>query len=297
MSNDTRPCPNVIIQGDVSAYLKGLEDDCVDLVIADPGYGMGKADWDRRPEFGQWVEETLRVLKPTGTAYIFGLPEAVASYWDSFPAPKRLLTWHVTNRVSPKCKTWQPTQESIVMLTKGEPYFDRDAVREPYGAAYERIKGRPRPQTPSRFGSQPTLYSDASGALPRDVLRGPGLSGKVGARESLGHPCQKPLWLLERLIKASCPPDSLCLDLFSGVATTSAAAHRLGRQWVAVEKDPRWCQVALERLQKEGAAATTVSSLSSLASTEMPDWAAAMQSQLAALQAAVEGLQAQNVSS
>lgn len=280
--------PGRVSQGDVRQVLASWPNNCADLIIADPAYGLGKADWDIRPDYGQWLLDALRVLKTTGTAYIFGLPEVIAAHWTSFPAPKRLLTWAVSNRVSPACKTWQPTQEAIVMLTKDRPFFDREAVREPFTADYARHKGKTRPATPGRFGSRATSYSSAAGALPRDVLRGPGLSGRVGARESLGHPCQKPLWLMERLIRASAPPDGLVLDLFAGAATASLAAHRLCRHWIAVERDPHWCQVALERLRREGAQASL--SVFQDPSQELRAWKVSIEKELAGLKEVVAQL-------
>lgn len=244
-----------LVHGDVQRTLASLPTEQVDLIIADPPYGLSKADWDAKPDYGRWIEEALRVLKKSGTLYVFGPPEVIAAHWNSFPAPKRILTWAISNRVSPACWTWQPTSESIVMLWRQRPLFNRDAVREPYQEAAQRLRGKPRAATPSRFGKRATRYSDAPGALPRDVLRGPALSGRAGARERLGHLAQKPEWLLERLIKASSPPGGVILDLFAGTATASVAAHRLGRIWIAVEKDPRWCSVAMDRLKKAGAQA------------------------------------------
>lgn len=275
-----------LVQGDVQRTLASLPAEQVDLIIADPPYGLSKADWDTKPDYGRWVEEALRVLKPTGTLYLFGPPEIIAAHWHSFPAPKRILTWFVSNRVTPACRTWQPTSESIAMLWHEQPYFDRDAIREPYQEAAERLRGKPRASTPSRFGKRATRYSDALGALPRDVLRGPGLSGKVGARESLKHPTQKPVWLMERLIRASSPPGGLVLDLFAGVATTSVAAHRLGRKWLAVEKDPHWCSAALERLMKEGAQAT----LATEATAEPSTWRRKMEEEMLCLKETVARL-------
>jgi DNA modification methylase len=53
--------------------------------------------------------------------------------------------------------------------------------------------------------------------------------------ERLGYPTQKPVGLLERIIKSSCPPDGVVLDPFCGCGTTIAAAQRLGRQWVGID--------------------------------------------------------------
>jgi site-specific DNA-methyltransferase (adenine-specific) len=285
---------SAIIRGDVHQTLWTLPTDFADLICADPGYGLGtKGDWDLEPQYdGAWIREALRVLKPDGSLYIFGRPEIIAAHWPAFPGPKRLLTWAVSNRVSPRCRTWQPTTESIVLITKGQnPYFDRDAVREPYGPDFERHRGRRRPATPGRFGNQASTYSDAAGALPRDVIRGPGLSGKVGARESLGHPCQKPLWLLERLIKASCPPGGLVLDLYAGTSTASLAAHKLGRGWIAVESDARWCEVSATRLRAAGAEdATIVVPPSPSDLWDLAAWKAQAQQELVQLREAVAKL-------
>lgn len=251
---------NCVVHDDVNRLLRALADAVVDLVIADPAYGMSKAEWDVTPDYdSSWIMECLRLLRPKGTLYIFGRPEVVAAHWDAFPSPKRLIFWQVSNRVVPSAKTWQPTTEAIVMCWRGRsPYFDANSVREPYGPDFERHRGRRRPPTPGRFGNRASRYGDADGAFPRDVLRGPGLSGQIGARESLGHPAQKPLWLLERLVKASCPPGGLVLDLYAGTATASVAAHRLGRRWIAVENDARWCSLAARRLGDAGAEATTL---------------------------------------
>lgn len=281
---------NRVVRGDVRQVLASWPDACANLAIADPAYGLNKADWDVAADFDHsWLTEVRRVLKPEGTAYIFGPPETIARHWAAFPEPKRLLTWAVTNRVSPRCRSWQPTSESIVMLTKGRaPFFDLDAVREPYSPDSERKRGHRRPPTPGRFGNKASIYSDAAGAMPRDVLHGPGLSGKVGARESLGHPCQKPLWLPQRLIKASCPPGGLVLDLFAGVATASVAAHGLCHKWVAIENDAHWCQVAVDRLHAAGAADAAIVEPQSI--PELLTWKATVEQELADLRRVVDSL-------
>ena len=284
---------NAIVRGDVYRTLASWPDGMADFAVADPAYGMGKADWDQAADYDfAWIREARRVLKPTGTLYIFGRPEVVATNWESFPSPKRLLTWAATNRVVPSVKTWQPTAEAIVMCWKGAaPFFDRDIVREPYSESAKRQRGRRRPPTPGRFGKKASTYSIAEGALPRDVIRGPGLTGRTGAREGLDHPCQKPLWLLDRLIKASCPPSGVVLDLFSGTATASAAAHNLGRKWIAVENDAHWCEVALKRLREAGATDATIwAPPSPKLPAELLAWKDAVDAELARLQATVAAL-------
>ena len=63
------------------------------------------------------------------------------------------------------------------------------------------------------------------------------------------HPTQKPIALLERIIKASSNPGDLILDPFSGTFTTSFVAKKLGRKSIGIEKDNSYMQIGLRRLQ------------------------------------------------
>jgi DNA modification methylase len=69
------------------------------------------------------------------------------------------------------------------------------------------------------------------------------------ARERLGYPTQKPLALLDRIIKASTKPNDIVLDAFCGCATTLVAAENLGRQWIGIDISPTACRVMGKRLR------------------------------------------------
>jgi hypothetical protein len=70
------------------------------------------------------------------------------------------------------------------------------------------------------------------------------------AKESLGYPTQKPLALLERIVKASSGPDDIVLDAFCGCGTALVAAERLDRRWIGIDSSPTACRIMAERLQK-----------------------------------------------
>jgi site-specific DNA-methyltransferase (adenine-specific) len=70
------------------------------------------------------------------------------------------------------------------------------------------------------------------------------------AKESLGYPTQKPLALLERIIRASSNKGDVCLDAFCGCGTALVAAEKLGRQWIGMDISPTACRVMAERLKK-----------------------------------------------
>jgi site-specific DNA-methyltransferase (adenine-specific) len=66
--------------------------------------------------------------------------------------------------------------------------------------------------------------------------------------ENTEHPTQKPEKLFAKLVLASCPPGGLVLDPFAGVGTSAVVARKLGRHFIAIEHDERYCCLALKRL-------------------------------------------------
>jgi site-specific DNA-methyltransferase (adenine-specific) len=74
--------------------------------------------------------------------------------------------------------------------------------------------------------------------------------------ERADHPTQKPLEIVERMVKASCPPGGVVLDLFMGSGTTAVAAQNCGREFVGFELNPEYCEIITARLQAEPPQAT-----------------------------------------
>ena len=86
--------------------------------------------------------------------------------------------------------------------------------------------------------------------------------------ERTGYPTQKPLKLLERIIKASSNEGDIVLDPFCGTGTTMVAAHNLGRQWIGIDISPKAAEIFLERMQKMGATVTAENEQMTLFSKE-----------------------------
>ncbi len=87
------------------------------------------------------------------------------------------------------------------------------------------------------------------GKFPESWIYIPPLKGN--ANEYVGYPTQKPLALLERIIKASSHEGDLVLDPFCGCATTCVASEKLGRQWLGIDVSVKAYELVQERLQKE----------------------------------------------
>jgi site-specific DNA-methyltransferase (adenine-specific) len=244
------PPVNTVVQGDVAETLRSWPNSFASMIVADPAYGtnLKTVSWDAEPGYKvEWLAEAYRVLKPGGVCYTFGKPEIILRYLDLFPEPRRVIVWHYQNKTQPRAKAFQSTWDAVIMFSKGEPRFFRDPIRQPYTRKYRRLLNKQRSAAPGRFGKKHSFYEDRGGTLPRDVIIGKALTGRSSAKERSGHPTQKPLWLMEKLVLSASLPDEIVLDLFAGGGTTSVAAKRLGRQWIAVEREAAYCDIITVR--------------------------------------------------
>jgi DNA modification methylase len=120
--------------------------------------------------------------------------------------------------------------------------FNKDAVRIPYDAktieTYLKDK-RYKDMDARRAHLEAGKYAT-------NILRVPSLKGV--SKEKCGHPSQKPLDLIEKLVACSTDEGDLVIDPFLGSGTTAAAAKRLRRKWIGIEKDSNYIQIARNRL-------------------------------------------------
>ncbi|MBS0410404.1 MAG: site-specific DNA-methyltransferase [Proteobacteria bacterium] len=248
--------PNSIIVGDCIETLAKLPDRSVDLVFADPPYNLQLGgellrpdnskvdavddDWDRFASFEDydrftraWLKECRRVLKDDGALWVIG------SYHNIFRvgvAVQDLGFWILND----------------VVWRKANPMPNFKGTR--FTNAHETLIWASK----SRGGRRYTFNYDAMKMANDDVqMRSdwtfPLATGEERIKDETGakgHPTQKPEALLSRLILASTRPGDLILDPFFGSGTTGAVAKRLGRQFVGIEREPRYAALAEARIAK-----------------------------------------------
>ena len=151
------------------------------------------------------------------------------------PPPGRAWAPPARNKFPASAQELLPENyETLDQLAKCEVLDDAGLLHWPKGK-----KGRPRWKK---------YLSAMPGVVAGDlVLDTPPVKGK----EDTGYPTQKPLKLLERIIKASSNQDDVVLDPFCGCATTCIAAEKLGRQWVGIDISPRAVELVRYRLERE----------------------------------------------
>jgi len=128
--------------------------------------------------------------------------------------------------------------EVVLWYTKGDNYyFDLNAIRIP-----QKYPGKRHYKGPKKG----TLSGNPFGKNPSDVWDIPHVN--ANHKEKTSHPCQFPVGLVQRLIRALCPPEGLVLDPFAGSGTTAAAAVLEDRAFVGSEINHDYCDVAERRI-------------------------------------------------
>ena len=273
---------NKIFCVDIIEGLKKLPSNSCDIVIADPPYNIGKDfgnNFDKK-DLGdyikwskKWTKESIRIMKPTATMFIYGFSEILAYLSVEIPLEKRWLIWHYTNKNVASLNFWQRSHEAIICCWKDKPIFNRDDVREPYTDSFLKgAAGKVRKNTLGRFsnGDKFTIYkAHDNGALPRDVIKISSLAGGAGRSERwflcktcgnvfapsklkkhlghnvIKHPTQKPLKLSHKLIKSCLPKQkAVVLVPFVGSGSECVVAKQLGASYIGFEINPDYIKIA-----------------------------------------------------
>ncbi|MBN1440959.1 MAG: site-specific DNA-methyltransferase [Anaerolineales bacterium] len=248
-----------ILIGDCREVLPRFPAESVDLVFADPPYNLQLRQelhrpdssrvnavddaWDRFDSFEeyddftrQWLDACRRILKPSGSLWVIG-------------------TYHNIHRVGAILQSLGYWILNEVVWIKTNPMPNFRGVR--FTNAHETLLWAARGRT-----SRHTFHHHAMKSLNEELqMRSdwslPVCSGKERLRAGgeKVHSTQKPEALLYRVILSSTDPGDLVLDPFFGSGTTGAAAKRLGRRWIGIEKDPAYADAARRRIDSVPAAA------------------------------------------
>lgn len=234
-------------QGDCREVLGNLPEESVDLIFADPPYFLSnggvtcqsgkmvsvhKGQWDvslgveENHAFNRsWLAACKRVLKPNGSIFVSGTRHVIFSVGFAmqqlgFKMLNDIAWYKVTPPPNLSCRYFTHATETILWAA-------RDG-RSKHHFAYKDMKQE-------NGGKQmQSLWS----------LRPP-----LKAEKRFGkHPTQKPLTLLERIVRAASEPGAVVVDPFSGSGTTGIACARLGRSYIGIDLETEYLQLAINRL-------------------------------------------------
>ena len=248
----------VLFEGDYARLLNEIPDEAINLTVTSPPYCMGKAyeKTTRVDDFAAMHEailpEIVRVTAPGGSiCWQVGyhvkngsitpldfLVHQVMSGIDDMNLRNRII-WRFGFGLN-ATKRFSGRHEVILWYTKGpHNHFDLDSVRVPQkypGKTHYRGKKRGKPSC-NPLGKNPSDVWDIPNVKARHV-------------ERTEHPCQFPVAIAQRLVRALTRPDDRVLDPFVGSGTTGVASILEGRRFTGAEMAPSYYVIAKERMKQ-----------------------------------------------
>lgn len=234
----------------MDAIIKKYPDGCFDMIYADPPYflsnggitcrngkmvSVNKGDWDKSqgPELNhqfnlEWLKRCQTLLKKNGTLWVSGTHHVIHSIGFAM----QQLDMKILNEI-----TWQKPNPPPNLSCR---YFTHSTETILWAAKNEKSK---------HHFNYDLMRSENDGKQMKSVwtIKPPAKAEKVYGK----HPTQKPLGLLDRIIRASTNKGDLVLDPFCGSATTGVGCMKTGRNFVGIESDINYINIAKLRIERE----------------------------------------------
>ena len=225
----------LLIEGDAFQKIKEIPDSSIDLILTDPPYNLSEystgnmkfdwrneinndvAKWDKVPfNPEKLLKDFIRILKPKGNIFIFTSYNLIGKYHETFNPlfdTFQFMVWHKTNPIpNIRKSSFLNSCELIVCLwNKGHTW---------------------------NFSKQNEMHN---------FIESPICMGKERIKEPK-HPTQKPLSVLEHIIKIASNENDVVFDPFMGIGSTGKAALNLGRRFIGIELEKEYYEASVKRL-------------------------------------------------
>ena len=234
-----------LMQGDCLELMGTIPDGSVDMVLTDPPYGTTACKWDTIIPLEPMWEQLKRVTKKNGAIVMTA----------SQPFTSVLVTSNL--KMFKYCWVWEKSKASNFLQAKKQPLKNHEDVvvfsggKVPYNPQFtegDAYKPRPGKKVTEVYRpSKDHMFRNGS-----DGKRYPKSVQYFKTSESEGkviHPTQKPVALMEYLIKTYTDEGDIVLDFTMGSGTAGVAAKNLGRNFIGIELDPTYFQIAKGRIE------------------------------------------------
>ena len=241
-----------LLQGDCLEVMKGIPNGSIDAIITDPPYGTTACKWDSVIDFDKMWEQLNRIIKPNGAIVLFASqPFTSVLTVSNIEMFRHEWVW-VKNRGSNFANTVREPMkehETILVFSRGKWVYNKQ-MQERTGGGLDRAKYDVKHNSQDR-----ETYRKFEGRDAHKIanLRVPSSCQKfniASGNEKTKHPTQKPLALMEYLIKTYTNEGETVLDFTMGSGSTLIACDNLNRNGIGIEMDEAYFKIAEQRIKE-----------------------------------------------
>ena len=234
-----------LLFGDCLERMKSIPDGSVDLILTDPPYGTTQCKWDSVIPFDLMWEQLKRIIKPNGAIVLFGSePFSSMLRCSNLKMFKYDWVWEKpkgTGHLNAKKQPLRYTENIHVFYKKQCLYHPQKTN----GHKPSNINGGRRKETTVYGAFHNIISGGQTDRYPKNILK----FNNVNSAHGIVHPTQKPVALLEYLIKTYTQEGETVLDFTAGSFSTGVACVNLNRKGIMIEKDPHYFKIGSERVE------------------------------------------------
>jgi site-specific DNA-methyltransferase (adenine-specific) len=245
----------MLLKGDCLQLMRDIPSGSVDMILTDPPYGTTSCKWDNVIPFEPMWEQIWRVLKPNGACLLFGSePFSSALRMSQIKRFKYDWIWDKKFGANFLNSNKMPLKHHEIISVFGEAqtvFFKITAQRtKPLNAtswANRKKLSKVNAQSLANFQTTSKVYEQKN---PISILEFSSVSNECNNTKRV-HPTQKPVALLEYLIKTYTIEGETVLDFTMGSGSTGVACINTGRKFIGIEMDDKYFEIAKQRIANE----------------------------------------------
>jgi site-specific DNA-methyltransferase (adenine-specific) len=227
-----------LMQGDCLELMTTIPDGSVDMVLTDPPYGTTACKWDSVIPFEPMWEQLKRVTKKSG-AIVMTASQPFTSALGASNISELRYSWcwrksastgHLNAKRMPMSDF-----EDVMVFYRSQPTYNPQGL-VPFGKV-------------TRRGGNGGCYGDSGKSNLQEFTNYPRRTLDIASEGKTVHPTQKPVALMEYLIRTYTNEGETVLDFTMGSGTTGVAAKNLNRSFIGIELDPDYFQIAKQRIE------------------------------------------------
>ena len=227
--------------GDCLEVMKTIETGSIDAIITDPPYGTTACKWDSVIDFKLMWEQLSRIIKPNGAIVLFGSePFSSALRMSNIKNYKYDWQWDKKLGGNSMLVKKQPSRvvENIMVFNKHNYYPQMEERGKP---VYKNNKNKATYESANK-------HNDKAVRVKNNIYYPKSIISIYNNRRGKVHPTQKPVELLEYLIKTYTNENETVLDFTMGSGSTGVACVNTNRNFIGIEMDSEYFKIANERV-------------------------------------------------